>query len=697
MKPLFKLFVLGLLISVSTNKLQAVIDTSNVCYVDFDYYINYAVDYYSPAKTAVQFKNFSKGVDLKYTWKFDDGDTSTEMNPLHMFELKPQIAIYPAPPFSKTCLNIKSNICNKSICKDLYYNRDTSIKPSCTPSFYYKDISDMISSMKYREDSSIRLFKLYGKSEYTITEWKWQIGDSIIYGQDIISDIHAKWSNELKAFGEKVTLTTTTKEGCTASYSEFVSIISNQIQCSVKFTYTINDSLNRDDSVMFRFYGYSNQSVLSWNWKFSDGTTSTLQNPVHFIPNARYLTNSKCGPNMKCLIINDVCLTISTANGCTNTYCQEVNPIVYPPINDCNAKFEYNMSKSNPPIYTFNNLSTWKGGSVYWDFGDGTYSYEESQSHVFQTKPGIVYDTLKYTLEPLAKTNYINSNLSSIGNYNVCLTIYDYSGCKSNYCQTIPAQPNPSGTLCDNYIKLTTSSILGLSTCNGTANAILTNSKGETSSAIQVYWSNGESGSSAKYLCDNTIYSVKVVDNNGCVASGSFAIYDYANPWVYPGSWIYKGTQNDYSFTFTPNSNQDYTVKWKSSDGIVQSGNTVSYKFDKATSNWVDMEVYDKNIKLIYQERINIDGLTTVNNASSVSNFSIYPIPAASEVNIELKSTIDGKAEIVDLTGRVIASANLLPNKLKSTINIENLNKGIYICRIVAGGKTLYSSKIIKQ
>lgn len=60
---------------------------------------------------------------------------------------------------------------------------------------------------------------------------------------------------------------------------------------------------------------------------------------------------------------------------------------------------------------------------------------------------------------------------------------------------------------------------------------------------------------------------------------------------------------------------------------------------------------------------------------------------------VESTQTIE-KAEIYNLSGKLIASEKLAGQNTREEIYVNNLNPDIYIIRVVSGGKT-YSQKIM--
>lgn len=130
--------------------------------------------------------------------------------------------------------------------------------------------------------------------------------------------------------------------------------------------------------------------IVSWDWDFDDGTTSTLQHPT------KIFTNSGS---------YDVSLTVTNGLGCSKTFTLPNSiDVLYPEVS---FSAVYNLCTEQ--TVTFNNTSnTASPSTYYWDFGDGNTSTDEEPTH-FYTNEGV---------------------------YTICLTVTDYLGCDSTYCRT---------------------------------------------------------------------------------------------------------------------------------------------------------------------------------------------------------------------------------------------------------------------
>ena len=224
----------------------------------------------------------------------------------------------------------------------------------------------------------------------SIVNWTWNYGDGYIDSTTYDQTGHYYQLNGIQSY--IVCLTTTDINGLSVSCCDTITI-GSMSSCYSDFYATV-DSANL---VTFADGSYSNDSITSWAWDFGDNTGSLLQNPSH-----QYLNNG----------IYNVCLTITTTSGCTNTYCYSVNVNDY--TTSCYSYFNFTEGFGS---FYFTDVSSTSFGNVdswSWDFGDNTNSTMQSPTHVYALP----------------------------GNYYVCLTITTDSGCTSTFCDYVNNQIN---------------------------------------------------------------------------------------------------------------------------------------------------------------------------------------------------------------------------------------------------------------
>jgi len=232
------------------------------------------------------------------------------------------------------------------------------------------------------------------------------------------------------------------------------------------------------DAVAFANLSTSGDSIISYAWNFGDNTTGTFVYGTHIFPHSG---------------VWNVCLTITTAGGCTSTYCDSVN-VLFDPCYGLNASWTYTYNQSGGVSFA----GTTDASSVFnlWYFGDSTYSTQPDPTHYF-TGPGeynvchlvgiegSCADTSCQTIQGTGSGSGCHANFSfrdsvdkvyfsntststdsivsyvwdfedgsgshdknpthqyaTPGTYNVCLTITSASGCTNSYCDSIHVGEN---------------------------------------------------------------------------------------------------------------------------------------------------------------------------------------------------------------------------------------------------------------
>ncbi len=179
--------------------------------------------------------------------------------------------------------------------------------------------------------------------------------------------------------------------------------------CEAMFWYYYDST----DLLTLHFMDTSTGNPTSWQWDFGDGGTSSDQNPVHtYAQQGAYL----------------VSLSIAS-DSCSNTMEQTVLVGDSIPFGDCEAMFfGYPQDGDSVDFLTwqFVDMSIGANGmspdSWSWDFGDGTYSIEQSPLHTFP----------------------------EYGSYEVCLTIINAAdSCSDTYCEEVRIENDSIGNDCE--------------------------------------------------------------------------------------------------------------------------------------------------------------------------------------------------------------------------------------------------------
>lgn len=255
----------------------------------------------------------------------------------------------------------------------------------------------------YSDPSYTYLWDSSNDSSSAVVTWIWDYGDgsSDTLGYSSTGHYYAVQNGGNMFYA---CLTTIDTNGLSQTCCDTVYVADSAAYCYANYSYFV-DSTNM---VMFYDNSSSADSIISWAWDFGDNTGSVDQYPMHTYTYAGVYT---------------VCLTISTAGGCSNTYCYSINVNDYTSF--CNAYFGQTGAFGTFNFTDYSSPSTGNIVSWIWDFGDNNTSNMQNPSYVY-TMPGV---------------------------YNVCLTIATDSGCTASYCEIVNNQI-PSDLVVDTVANL---------------------------------------------------------------------------------------------------------------------------------------------------------------------------------------------------------------------------------------------------
>ncbi|MBU0486603.1 MAG: PKD domain-containing protein [Bacteroidetes bacterium] len=296
------------------------------CYADFYYYP-------SPTSNSVTFVCSSGSDASLYYWSFDDGTFSHQKNPVHIF---------PDGGYYSVCLVVSDSL---GACIDEYCDYVAVGDLNCQASFGL--YVDSLNNTVHFQNNSVGQNLLY----------YWEFGDGAYSAA--VNPTHNYGHPGYFYAGIYIE---DTVDGCWGYYEDIVMIGDVSMDCEADFSYISNETSNE---VIFHNTS-GNLASLSVKWNFGDGTSSTVQNPVHTFASGGYY---------------DVCLTIqNAATGCYNIYCDNV--IAGDPDADCYAGFFYITDTTK---VKFVNASSVNITDYAWDFGDGATSALKSPVHNYGT------------------------------------------------------------------------------------------------------------------------------------------------------------------------------------------------------------------------------------------------------------------------------------------------------------------------
>jgi len=226
---------------------------------------------------AVHLTNYSYGSNLTYLWDYGDGNTST--NP------SDSIHQYTVGGVYNICLTVSNSMtsCTNTHCQTAYIS-------SCSASYTF--VADTTSNGV--------TFTAGGSG--SPTNYQWTFGDGTSSTQQNPYHLYTNSGN----YSVCLTVSSTVDSAC---YDTFCGTVTAGNVCSANFI-IIQDSTN-----MYNYFIYNNASsngtITSYLWNWGDSTTSTTAYPVH---------------TYNWSIPYQICLTITSSNGCTATYCDSIWP-----------------------------------------------------------------------------------------------------------------------------------------------------------------------------------------------------------------------------------------------------------------------------------------------------------------------------------------------------------------------------------
>ena len=422
------------------------------CVTSFGYSVNYKIQTIASA-LVLDFHSKSSPEAVKWTWKFDDGATSSEANPTHIFNypLGKDSLLYNQNPLKEVCLTVVTATgCSATYCQYINIYKDTLfVDPNpvqCETAFGYKI------NYNINTNAPALAVDFYSKASPEATKWTWNFSDGTSS-----SDANPTHTFNLPLANDTIVgphipqigacLTVETVTGCIASHCESFNIPTDTIhvdpipsKCETAFGYNINYSIKtKAPALVVDFYSKASPEAVKWTWNFGDGTTSSEANPTHVF-NLPLANDTIVGPHTPQI---GACLTVETVTGCIASRCETINvpmdtiPVDPTPVK-CETTFYYKVNYNIKPILPALVLDFYSkaiDASIKWtwDFGDGTTSHEASPTHLFNYP--LIKDSILGDPNPFRK---------------VCLTVETVNGCVAKHCETIniymnttPPEPVP--------------------------------------------------------------------------------------------------------------------------------------------------------------------------------------------------------------------------------------------------------------
>lgn len=254
----------------------------------------------------------------------------------------------------------------------------------------------------------------FGNATSQIVERKWSFGDGSSLGGNVVSPTHV-----YTAPGNYVVklVIVTSNNQCRDSVTKIITIQPNTPGCQAYF---IDSVIGK---TLFAYSGMSTvgfgDSIIQRRWTFGDNTgitTGNIANPTH-----TYASNG----------VYNVCFSMTTALGCTDSFCKVVT-INSTPTTNCKALFTKSTTSGSPYVYSFNSSA----------------SYATPPDVIIRRKWQFDTDTLGGNLINVTRT------YTTMGTHIVKLTVFTQNGCSSTYTDTIYL--NQADTSCKSNFSFST-------------------------------------------------------------------------------------------------------------------------------------------------------------------------------------------------------------------------------------------------
>ncbi len=469
---------------------------------------------------------------LVHTWDFGDTVSGSLINPVHSYNYG---GIYHVK-----LIAVSVQSCSSQVSTNIYVfnNPKPSIKTSDTVQCF-NDNQFTFSPAVINAGSK------YG----------WNFGDG---NTDSLTAVNHHYSSN----GDfRITLTETTKDGCTASTNRMVHVsVSPSASISV---IDISQCLNNN---LFSFRNTGTEGSVSCNWRFGDGGTESGSPVTHSYAKEGNYT---------------VMMILSGSGNCSDTASRQI--LVLPPPK---AGFSVNDSQQclGGNHFIFTNLSDATAVKFYWDFGDGNISGMKDTDHSYSNSgkytvlmvasssencTDSVQKTMTVTPQPPAPTSSSNSPVclgDPLELYAQTTGNASYSWSSANDFNSVQQNPviakSTKKDAGDYYVKATVDGCESeASMVNVVVNLLPVVNLGKDSSICPGYHKLLDAGKYAAYLWqDNStgrlydakepgIYYVRVTDENNCNGSDTIVFLNKCPSYLYiPNAFSPNGDSLNESF-----------------------------------------------------------------------------------------------------------------------------------------------------
>lgn len=299
---------------------------------------------------------------LSWNWDFGDGNTSNFQHPINEYNSTGNFDV---------TLTVSTANCSESATTQI------TIDPSPTITGF-ADTYSGCSSLDVQ----------FTSVSTDATQFSWDFGDGNVSGlENPAHTFHNTGANDTTF---TVAVTASSLIGCSQSDSLYI-IVNPGALASF-----IDNSVPPGCSPFEATFENTSIGATSYLWDFGDGTTSTLENPIHNYTN-----------NTGFLETYTVSLVAYSSNGCNDSITSSVT--VYPA-----ANFDFTIWPDSGCAPLAITMPFVQGVTDFnWDFGDGTTSTLATPTHLFEnpTNDPIIYDV---SLVGISAFGCVDSSSSSV-------------------------------------------------------------------------------------------------------------------------------------------------------------------------------------------------------------------------------------------------------------------------------------------
>jgi hypothetical protein len=397
-------------------------------------------------------------------------------------------------------------------------------------------------------------------------------------------------------------------------------------------------------------------------------------------------------------------VTVTNSFGCSNTSTKTLSVSTNPTLTVSSGSIcsgnSYTIIPSGASTYTFSG-----GSAIVTPTANTSYSVTGTNSVgciATNTAVSSVTVNAKPTVTATSSSSIICAGLPVILNAATTETVINWS----NSATTLSTTINP--TITSIYTASVTNSIgcIGTSTVLINVNALPTITVSASNATICagsavglnaattasiVNWNNGATGTliSASPLL-TTVYTATVTDGNGCVKTGSVNVNVNPKPVVTIATTSSMICTGDEVVLTTSTTATSYTWNTGATTSSIITTPTVATNYSVNVTN-ANGCIGNASILII------VNPCTGIEENKDFASINIYPNPSTGILNIALPTSLSQNStlEIYDALGKLVIKQAMLNET--TSINISNLDNGIYLFKILNNSNLVKIGKLIKQ